>query len=88
MTMIKDKEVERVVTVKYLGVTLDNKLTWRQNTEALVKKTKLRMFCLRKIRSFNVSKNLLQFFYSSIVSSTMTFGLVCWGGNLLGQDRE
>ena len=23
-----------------------------------------------------------------VVSSTVTFGLVCWGGNLLRQDRE
>ena len=79
MFITKDKEVERVDTFKYLDVTLDNKLTLRQNTGAMVKKTKLRIYYLRKLRSFNVNRNLLQLFYSSIVSSTMTFSLVCWG---------
>ena len=88
ITITKDKEVERVDILKYLGVTLDNKLTWRQNTEAVVKKTKPRIYCLKIFRSFNVSRNLLQLFYSSTVSSTMTSGLVCWGGNLLMQGRE
>ena len=88
ITIIKDKEVERVDTFKYLGVTLDYKLSWKKNTEAVVKKTKPRIYCLRKLRSFNVNRNLLHLFYSSIVSSTMTFGLLYWGGNLLRQDRE
>ena len=79
MTITKDKEVERVDTFKYLDVTLDNKLTLRQNQGAMVKKTKLRIYCSRKLRSFNVNRNLLHLFYSSIVSSTMTFSLVCWG---------
>ena len=38
MTVIKDKEVEREDTFKHLGVTLGSKLTWRQNTENVVKK--------------------------------------------------
>ena len=88
MTIIKDKEVERVDIFKYLCVTLDNKLTWRQNAEAVIKKIKSRIICLKKLRSFNVNGNLLQWFYLCIVSSTKTFGLVCWGGNLLRQGRE
>ena len=52
MTIMKNKEVERVDTFEYLGVTLDNKLTWRQNTEAVIKKTKpLIICCLKKFRS-------------------------------------
>ena len=66
----------------------DNKLTWKQNTDSIVKKIKPRLFCLRKLRTFNVHNTLLQIFYTSIVSRTLTFGRVCWGGNFLKHDRD
>ena len=67
---------------------LDNKLTWKQNTDSIVKKTKPHLYCLRKLRNFNVHNPIIQSFYTSIVSSTLTFGLACWGGNLLKHDRD
>ena len=53
-----------------------------------MKKTKPRLYCLRKLRTFNVHNTLLQLFYTSILSSTWTFGLACWGGDLLNYDRD
>ena len=43
---------------------------------------------LRKLRSFNVSTGLLQMFYTSTVSSVLTFGSLCWGGNAAKQDKD
>ena len=88
LIVIKEKDLERVETFKYLGIVLDNKLTWKQNTDSIVKKTKLRLYCLGKLRTFNVHNKLLQLFYTSIVSRTLTFGLACWGGNLLKRNRD
>ena len=88
LIVIKEKDLERVETFKYLGIVLDNKLTWKQNTDSIVKKTKLRLYCLGKLRTFNVHNKLLQLFYTSIVSRTLTFGLACWGGNLLKHNRD
>ena len=53
-----------------------------------MKNTKPRLYCLRKLRTFNVHNTLLQLFYTSIISSTLTFGLACWGVNLLKHDRD
>ena len=88
LIVIEEKDVERVDSFKYLGIVLDNKITWKQNTDSIVKKTKPRLYCLRKLRTFNVQNTLLQLFYTSYVSSTLTFGLACWGGNLLKHDRD
>ena len=73
LTVIKEKDVERVDTFKYLGVMLDNKLPWKQNTDSIVKKTKPCLYCLRKLQTFNVNNTILQLFCTSIVSSTITF---------------
>ena len=88
LIVIKEKDVDRVEIFKYLGIVLDNKLTWKQNTDSIVKKTKPRLYCLRKLRTFNVHNTLLQLFYTSVVSSTLTFGLACWGGKLLKHDKN
>jgi hypothetical protein len=85
---IKGEPVERVDSYKYLGIVLDSKLSWKENTDHIFKRVQSRMYCLRKLRSFNVQQELLQMFYSSIVCSMMTFGLACWGGNVTKQDRN
>ena len=86
--VIKGEVVERANSYKYLGVVIDDKLTWKDNTDHIIKKVHSRLFCLRKLRAFNVQQELLQMFYTSIVCSVMTFGMTCWGGNISGQDRN
>ena len=85
---IKETNVERVASFKYLGVVLDNTLSWTKNIDNIVNKVKPRMYCLRKLKSFNVDNKLLQMFYSSVVCGALTFGLTCWGGNISIQDRS
>ena len=42
----KEKEVVRMETFKYLGVVLNNKLTWENNTDVIVSTTKTKRYCL------------------------------------------
>ena len=86
--VIKGNAIERVKTFKYLGVLFDDRLSWKQNTNVVLTKANTRLFCLRKLKSFNVRQELLQMFYSSVVSSVLTFGLLSWGGNICRRDRE
>ena len=86
--IIKEKEAQQVETFKYLGPALDNKLTWKNNTDVIVSKTKTRMYRLRKLRSFNINPNLLQIFYSSMICSVLSFALTCWRGNIQKQDKD
>ena len=78
---IKGENVEIVDSYKYLGVTVDNKLNWSKHISNVYKKTQSRLFFLRKLRSFNVCNRMLIMFYDTVISSVMTFALVCWGGN-------
>ena len=85
---IHNKSVERVDSFKYLGIIFDEDLTWKSNTENIVKKIKPRMYCLRKLKSFDVDKQLLKMFYTSMITSVLTFGASCWGGNIGKHDQN
>ena len=47
--IINDHTVERVSTYKYLGVMLNNDLSWSNNTDYIISKLNSRLYCLRKV---------------------------------------
>ena len=60
---ILGKDVEVVEDYKYICVTINHRLDWRSNTEAVYKKGTSRLYFLRKLRSFNVCSKMLEIFY-------------------------
>ncbi|KAI3362701.1 hypothetical protein L3Q82_001768 [Scortum barcoo] len=81
--IIRGTEVDIVDSYKYLGVHLDNKLDWTINTDAIYKKGQsARLLFLRRLRSFNVCRTMLQIFYHSMASSIIFYSVVCWGSRL------
>ena len=46
------------------------------------------MYCMRKMRSFGVNSDMLVTFYNAVISSSIMFGSVCWGGNISKLDRR
>ncbi|PIK38495.1 hypothetical protein BSL78_24668 [Apostichopus japonicus] len=86
--MIKGKEVERVHSYKYLGIHLNNRLTWDGHVDALVKKLNTRLYCLRKLSKFNVRTDIMQMFYNSIFCGVWRHCLICWGGNVTKVEKD
>ena len=84
--MVKGEAVEQVD--KYLGLVIDNKLVWHENTDEIIKKVHSRLFCLKKLRSFRMREDILEVFSLSTISSVLTNGCVCWGGTASKQDRD
>ena len=85
---IDNVEVERVVEYKYLGTVLDNKLSFKANTEHVHKKCQPRIYCLQKLRSLNVNQTVLRTFYRSFIESVLTFSFICWFGNLTVKNKN
>ena len=85
----KGVAVGRVDTYKYLGVVFGSKLNWKENINSVLKKVNLRMYCMRKLRSFGVNSDMLVTFYNAVICSIIMFGSVCWGasGNISKLDR-
>ena len=61
---IRETEVDVVEEYKYLGVQTDNKMNRTKNPEALYKKSQSCLYFLRRLRSFNICRTMLQMFLS------------------------
>ena len=86
--VIKGMEVERASEYKYLGVMLDNKMTWEIQIDQIIKKLNSRMCCLRKMSSFHVRPEILKMFYNSTICGVWRYCLICWGGNVCKKEQD
>ena len=85
---INGSMVERVDTYRYLGVVIDNRLSWHEHVEALSKKLSPRMYCMRIMNKFNVNKNIFAMFYNSVICGVWQYNLLSWGGNIRTGDKH
>ena len=86
--VIKGEEVERVHSYKYLGVTLNDVLSWGDHVDILMKKLNSRLYCLRKMANFNVRSVILDMFYKATICGVWRYCLVCWGGNVAKKEKD
>ena len=52
--------VERVVSCKFLGVHITDKMKWSTHTDSVVKKAQLRLFNLWRLKKFGLSPKTLK----------------------------
>ena len=71
----------------FRNILIDDKLRWDENTTNLYKKGQQRLYFPRKLNALHVDRNILSLFHDSFVKSVMTFGLICWWGNLSVKNR-
>ncbi len=80
--------MERVSSFKYLGVHINEDLTWTLNTIQPVKKAQQRLYFLRRLRKFGMSAKILCNFYNCIVESILTSCITVWYGSTTVMDRK
>ena len=85
---INGQHIAIVQSYKYMGTTIDDKLRCGDNTMNLYKKSQQRLYFLTKSNTLHIDRNMLFVFHDSFVKSVMTFGLVCWWGNLSVKNKE
>jgi len=86
--LIDDAKVERVHEYKYLGTTLDDKLSFDTNTHIINKKCQTRLYFLQKLRSLHVNNSILCSFYRCFIEPVLTFGCMCWFGGLTVKNKN
>ena len=76
--IIKGETVEQVSSFKLLGTTLNNTITWGTHIQEILKKSRQRLYFLRKLRSFGVKNEILQTFYCAILEQVLTQSITNW----------
>ena len=64
--------------IKYLGIILDNRLSWKYHIHELSKKLNRAVGMVFKIRD-NCTKTVLRSLYFSLFNSHMSYGIPVWG---------
>ena len=76
---INSSVINRVKTTKFLGVIIDDKLSWKPHIEALNKKLKSACGRIYRIKNCLPSK-LHKQIYHTLFESHLTFAISVWGG--------
>lgn len=75
---IGETELDEVTETKFLGVIIDNKLSWDSHISALAKKLRCCIGQLNRIRSF-VTPDLYKSLYHTLFESYLSYGITVWG---------
>ncbi len=72
-------EVEKVSEAKFLGVIIDDKLSWDAHIKSLIKKLKCANGQINRIAKF-LPNELHKTLYQTLFESHLTYGISVWGG--------
>ena len=70
--------LKRVESVKYLGVILDEKVTWSDQIEHLSKRLSSAAGIFSKLRYYINTKTMIEM-YHSLFNSKLQYAILCWG---------
>eukprot|EP00061_Rhincodon_typus_P004101 g21740.t1 len=85
---INETDVERVKSIKFLGVTITDNLSWTSHINATVKKEQQLLFLLRWLRKFGTSIKSLTNFRRCTIESILSRCILAWYGNCSAQDHK
>ena len=76
---INDYEIDEVEETKFLGVTIDNKLTWLPHLKLLAKKLRCCSGQSNRIKNF-LPTHLYKNLYHTLFESHLSYAITVWGG--------
>ncbi len=75
---INGQDIENVQCFKFLGTTISATLKWDDNLRGIIKKSHQRLFFLRQLKKFGISKVGMFNLYRAVIESMLTFSLIVW----------
>jgi hypothetical protein len=78
--MYRNNKIANVYNTQFLGLTLDNTISWRTHIDTIIPKLSSACFALRVVKPF-LSQDSLKMVYYSYFQSIMTYRLIFWGNS-------
>ncbi len=78
---INNQEIERVTngkSIKFLGIHLDENLTWKNHTKSINSKIAIASFSLNRVKNI-LPKNILIQLYYTLVHPHLIYNILAWG---------
>jgi hypothetical protein len=72
-------QIDKVTSTKYLGIILDQRLSWHKHIEYTNNRIRKLIWIFKKLRHI-ASKPLLTQLYTALAQSVMTYCIPVWGG--------
>jgi hypothetical protein len=75
-----NKKIANTCNTKFLGLKLNNRLSWKTHVDTSIWKLSSAGFVIRAVKP-SLFQDSLRMVYSSYFHSIMTFGLIFWGNS-------
>ena len=76
---INNQKIPQVHSTKFLGVIIDDKLSWEDHVSHLENKLKSSLVMIKRIMKYIPKLHYMKL-YHSLFLSHLTYGISCWGG--------
>jgi hypothetical protein len=77
------KNITNATEIKFLGLIINETLSWKQHIEQVISKMSSACYALRNIKHI-VSLDTIKVIYSAHIHSIMSYGIIFWGGSSYG----
>ena len=88
LVSVNNEIIQLVQSYKYLGVIIDDKLTFTDNIHHLYVKCLKRLHHMRILRNIGVDNHILCLFYKSIIESVLSYAIITWFGPSHKKDQN
>ena len=76
----KNEKIAKTCTTKFLGLVIENTLSWKTHIDNIVPKLSSATFAIRTVKPF-LSLDSLKMIYYSYFQSILTYGIIFWGNS-------
>ena len=80
--LIHNVTICQVESYKYLGVHIENNLSWNLHVNSVCAKVQQRLHFLRRLRVFGVHQKVMLLFYRAVIENVFRYAISVWFGSL------
>ena len=85
---LDNKMLEEVKECNLLGLSMNNQLTWYNNTEKITQKANTRMIILHKLYEFNIPMEEMVNIYILFIRSVVEYACVVWHSSISSEESN